>query len=136
MTLHFTPVDVARFRRYVDVLPGRLLLPDGRELSACHIWTGARSRGGDAHHRKWYGSFRVGRRVVRAHRFACLAAGRDDCPPGWDRDHLCVNSLCVNDEHVEYVPKIVNQRRRDDFALQRLDPARMAGVSDRGGSPA
>lgn len=107
--LHFTDADVARFRRYVDVLPGRLILPSGRESSACHLWTGARSRGKG--NRKWYGSFRLGRTTVRAHRFSCEVASKE-CPPGYHRDHECCNSLCVNEDHIEVVPREVNQDRK------------------------
>lgn len=136
MTLHFTEADVARFERYVLRLPGRLLLPDGTETCACWPWLGARSRGQG--NRLWYGSFRVGRRVVRAHRFSCLAAGREDCPLGWHRDHLCTFSLCVCPDHVEYVSPEVNQQRKMERraigALQVPDQSRISVVSDRGGS--
>lgn len=100
MTIHATPADIARFRRYVDVLP-----------CGCHFWTGARSRGRG--NRKWYGSFWVGGRVVRAHRFAAeVLGGLPPLPPGHDRDHTCCFSLCVNPEHLEHVTKVENQRRK------------------------
>lgn len=101
--------DFARFWNFVDVLPGRLILPSGRETSACWLWTGARSRGKG--NKKWYGSFRVGKTVVRAHRFACEAWGKE-CPPDYHRDHECFNSLCVNPDHIEIVHRVVNQKRK------------------------
>ena len=109
--LNFTPDDVRRFMKYVDVLPGRLILPSGRETSACWLWMGARSRGSG--NRKWYGSFRLGKTTVRAHRFATeILGGIKECPPGYHRDHECCNSLCVNEDHIQIVPREVNQTRK------------------------
>lgn len=106
MTIQYTQADLDRFMRFVVKLPGRLLLPDGRQLSACWPWLGARSRGHGNRH--WYGSFWVGKRTVRAHRFSCVVFKGFDCPADHDRDHLCQFSLCVNPEHIEYVPKATN----------------------------
>jgi hypothetical protein len=94
-----TQQDIIRFMKYVDKLP-----------CGCWFWTGARSRGKG--NRKWYGSFGVGGRVVRAHRFACEVLGGRECPPNHDRDHTCRFSLCVNPTHLEIVTKTENQRRR------------------------
>lgn len=96
----FAAADVARFLDFVEVLP-----------SGCWFWSGARSRGKG--NRKWYGSFWVGGRVLRAHRFACEAIGaKGALPAGWHRDHDCCFSLCVNPAHVEYVTHAENQRRK------------------------
>lgn len=97
--LIYTEADVARFLRYVIKLP-----------NGCHFWSGARSRGKG--NRQWYGSFRLGKRTVRAHRFACEALGGRECPPEHDRDHTCCFSLCVNPDHIEVVHKTVNQERK------------------------
>lgn len=94
-----SPADIRRFMSMVDRLPG-----------GCWFWTGARSRGKG--NRKWYGSFRVGGRVVRAHRFAVEVIGREPCPAGHHRDHTCGFSLCVNPAHIEVVPHAVNQARK------------------------
>lgn len=110
MTLHFTGRDIERFMTFVVKLPGVLILPDGTRTSACWPWMGARSRGRG--NKQWYGSFRVGKRVVRAHRFSCEAIKGLPCPPGCDRDHLCNFTLCVNPEHIEVVLKQINQERR------------------------
>ncbi|MFD1330729.1 hypothetical protein ACFQ4O_01810 [Methylopila musalis] len=94
------PADIPRFMTYVDKLP-----------CGCWFWTGARSRG--AGNRKWYGSFRTGRQVVRAHRFAAeVIGGHAPLRPGEHRDHTCVFSLCVNPEHIESVTREVNQSRK------------------------
>lgn len=102
--LQATPEDVERFMRYVDKLP-----------NGCWFWTGARSRGKG--NRKWYGSFRLGKRTVRAHRFASEVLGQEVCPPGHHRDHLCCFSLCVNPAHIEVVTREENQRRKVQAAL-------------------
>lgn len=94
----FTQADIERFLRYVDKLP-----------NGCWFWTGARSRGKG--NRKWYGSFRVGRSVVRAHKFAAVALG-DGHGEGEHLDHTCVFSLCVNPGHIESVAPEINQARK------------------------
>lgn len=91
--------DVDRFMSRVDRLP-----------SGCWFWTGARSRGRG--NRKWYGSFHVKGKVVRAHRFAHDAIGGKVCPPGHHRDHSCVFSLCVNPDHIDAVSREENERRK------------------------
>lgn len=91
--------DIARFVAKVDKLP-----------NGCWYWTGARSRGKG--NRKWYGSFRLGSRVVRAHRFAAEVLGGKPCPSGHHRDHTCCFSMCVNPDHLEVVSKEENQRRK------------------------
>jgi hypothetical protein len=97
--MNWTQADVDRFMRLVDVLP-----------NGCWYWTGARSRGKG--NRKWYGSFKVGKTSVRAHRFACEAIGGKTCPPGHHRDHVCRFSMCVNPDHLEVVTREVNQQRK------------------------
>lgn len=94
-----TPADRARFMAMVDVLP-----------CGCWFWTGARSRGRG--NRKWYGSFHVAGRTVRAHRFAAEALAGLECPPGHHRDHVCQFSLCVNPAHLEVVTHAENQARK------------------------
>ena len=100
MTFAYSQDDVERFSRYVDRLP-----------SGCHFWTGARSRGKG--NKKWYGSFRVKGKTIRAHRFSAEAIGKmGPLPPGHHRDHTCRFSLCVNEAHIEYVTHEENQRRK------------------------
>lgn len=82
-------------------------LPNG-----CWFWNGARSRGKG--NKKWYGSFRVGGKTVRAHRFAAEALAKKRCPKGHHRDHLCGFSLCVNPDHLEIVTREENQLRKTD----------------------
>lgn len=105
--LSATLEDVRRFLGYVEVLP-----------SGGWYWNGARSRGKG--NRKWYGSFRLGKRTVRAHRFASEVLGRTPCPEGHDRDHKCEFSLCVNPSHIEVVPKLVNNQRKTHRRRSRV----------------
>jgi len=94
-----TEADKVRFMRFVEKLP-----------NGCWYWTGARSRGGG--NRKWYGSFHVAGRAVRAHRFSNDVLGGRDCPEHHHRDHLCCFSMCVNPAHLEVVTHSENERRR------------------------
>ena len=104
-TLEATQADRDRFMTYVDQLP-----------NGCWFWMGARSRGKG--NRKWYGSFRVGDKVVRAHRFASEVLGNDACPPGHHREHTCSFSMCVNPDHIEIVTHEENQRRKEQRIAQ------------------
>lgn len=99
--LQATDADVARFMAYVDVLP-----------NGCWFWTGGRSRGEG--NRKWYGSFRLGRHTVRAHRFSSEVLAGQVCPPGHHRGHNCHFSLCVNPDHIEVMTREENQRQKQE----------------------
>lgn len=99
--LKATEKDIERFMRYVEKLP-----------SGCWYWTGARSRGKG--NRKWYGSFRLGVRTVRAHRFAAEVLAGQECPAGYHRDHLCCFSMCVNPAHIETITHKENQKRKEE----------------------
>ena len=98
--LKATRKDVDRFMSKIDVLP-----------NGCWYWNGARSKGRG---RKWYGSFSLGKRVVRAHRFSSEVINGDECPKGHHRDHTCGFSLCVAPHHIEVVTGEENQARRAD----------------------
>lgn len=95
----FDDKDVDRFMRAVDRLP-----------NGCWFWTGARSRGRG--NRKWYGTFKVKGKAIRAHRFACDAIGKRAVEKGEHRDHTCCFSMCVNPAHLEVVTREENQRRK------------------------
>lgn len=93
-----TQRDIERFLGKVDKLP-----------NGCWYWNGARSKGRG---KKWYGSFHIANRTVRAHRFSSEVFNEDECPPDHHRDHLCCFSMCVAPEHIEVVPQEINQARR------------------------
>lgn len=90
--------DIKRFMSKVDQLP-----------NGCWYWMGARSKGRG---KKFYGSFYINGKVVRAHRFASEVFNGDICPEGHHRDHKCNFSMCVNPDHIEVVTGAENQRRR------------------------
>lgn len=99
-TIKATDKDIARFMSKVDILP-----------NGCWFWTGGRSRGGG--NKKWYGSFSVNGKTIRAHRFSCeVLNGLPPLPQGYDRAHICDFSLCVSPEHVVYLSKEENQEQR------------------------
>lgn len=92
--------DINRFMSYVEVLS-----------SGCWYWTGARSRGSG--NKKWYGSFWVDGKSVRAHRWAAVVlGGQRELVQGEHRDHKCNFSMCVNPDHTEIVTHEENQRRK------------------------
>ena len=69
----------------------------------CWLWTAYRRSDG-------YGQFRIGVRVVRAHRYAYeLLVG--PIPEGLILDHLCRVRNCVNPAHLEPVTQGENVRR-------------------------
>ena len=70
---------------------------------ACWEWNGA-------HTGRGYGLFWDSRKQVMTHRhvYELLIGG---IPSGKEIDHLCRNHNCVNPEHLEPVPHIVNVRR-------------------------
>lgn len=69
----------------------------------CWTWTGAHKSSG-------YGSFWNGEKSVLAHRYSykTLVGG---IPEGLELDHLCRVRDCVNPDHLEPVPAVVNVRR-------------------------
>jgi hypothetical protein len=85
--------------RAVDAYPGVPL------ATPCWMWCASRDG-------KDYGTFRVGRKVRRAHRVTAeIWDGGTD--PGLERDHLCRNHWCCNPDHVEAVSRRVNLDRGD-----------------------
>lgn len=91
--------DIKRFMSKVDILP-----------NGCWLWTGGRSRGkGNS---KWYGSFSLNGKTIRAHRFSSEVLNKHKCPPGHHRDHTCDFSMCVCPDHIEVVTHEENQARK------------------------
>ncbi len=83
------------------------------------MWTGGKSRGGNRGSEKaWYATFNPGGEVkggVRGHVFSAWVHGiipTLHVPEGMNLDHTCVRSMCVNPDHLELVPKLVNQQRK------------------------
>ena len=95
-----TPTEQLRFWGYVDF----------SDLDGCWRWTGAVSGRG-------YGQFRVGDRVVSAHRIS-FALMRGQVPAHRVIDHNgpdgmgCVSQLCVRYDHLEAVGQDLNTARQ------------------------
>ena len=82
--------DEARFWSYVEI------------TNSCWLWSGSRNKG--------YGCFRVGSKVLRAHRYAYeLMVGK--LSDKLVLDHLCKTKYCVNPEHMEEVTTQENTKR-------------------------
>ncbi len=84
--------------------------------TGCLEFTGAMSRGGahratgrKAGNKKWYGSFHVKGKTVRAHKFYAVAILGLRPGPGDELDHNCYNTRCVC--CMECVPRAINQAR-------------------------
>ena len=71
----------------------------------CWIWQKSKDKNG-------YGrAHAAGRRTVQAH-CAYYEKHKGPIPKGYEVDHLCFVTSCVNPNHLEAVPPIVNQRRK------------------------
>lgn len=70
----------------------------------CWQWVGYVDRDG-------YGAITLEAVKRKAHRVAYKMA-KGEIPDGFDIDHLCRNTACVNPDHLEAVPPEENQRRR------------------------
>ena len=80
------------------------------KTEGCWLWTAYRRPDG-------YGQFRVGSRMVKAHRFAYeLLVG--PIPDGRETDHLCRVRHCVNPAHLEPVTHRENTLRGDTPAAR------------------
>lgn len=75
----------------------------------CWLWTGAIGNG--------YGRFTIGRKEVRAHRWAYEALV-GPVPPSLDIDHLCRVRACVNPAHLEPVSRRENLLRGDTITAR------------------
>lgn len=73
------------------------------KTQTCWLWTGAINTGG-------YGSCRIGRRDLKAHRVAYTLL-KGSIPSGLQLDHLCRVRNCVNPDHLEPVTSRVNIHR-------------------------
>lgn len=77
-----TPRDTARFWSFVAIPPG----------DSCWVWTGSRNK-------KGYGRFRLGARLVAAHRLAWQIRSRTD-PGALMVCHACDTPSCVRPGHL------------------------------------
>ena len=89
-----------------DLWPRLRAKVDVDQVTGCHNWTAALSRG--------YGvmnlSFGFG--TALAHRIVYVLTHGECVPDGVDLDHLCRNTSCVNPDHLEPVTRAENARRQ------------------------
>ena len=77
--------------------------------SGCWLWMGyvmpigPRRTGG-------YGAFKIGKSALKAHRVS-YELFKGPIPDGLTIDHLCSLRCCVNPDHLEAVPLVVNIKR-------------------------
>ncbi len=92
--LQVDPQAVIRFSRFVEI----------DRQTGCWLWKGHCDR-------KGYGQFRLKDRAHWAHRISyVIFCG--PIPEGFQIDHTCNCSSCVNPEHLEAVPAQVNRERQ------------------------
>ena len=75
----------------------------GKDPSGCWNWMASKNE-------KDYGRFWDGTRVVMAHRFLWEQIN-GVIPEGFELDHLCRNTACVNPQHLEVVTRRENIMR-------------------------
>lgn len=82
-------------------------IPERRpDLGQCWVWTAKTDRAG-------YGQFPMGKSSVYAHRWICEFTN-GPIPDGYEVDHLCFNTSCVNYvSHLEVVTSRTNCLRSD-----------------------
>ncbi len=98
-------------RRYGSLIERLLFLSVLDPVTECWVWIGAR-------HRKGYG--RITMRVPEknhpvpfyAHRVAYEELTGKKIPPGFQLDHTCRYTSCINPAHLEPVPAITNRERQ------------------------
>lgn len=86
-----------RFQRFIH-----------KNEDGCWIWTGAKTQKGDGNCYPWFTiSHHNG---VLAHRWSYMQT-KGGIPEGYQIDHLCRVTLCVNPDHLEAVTPKENQAR-------------------------
>lgn len=82
----------------------------------CRLWEGAQSKGGNRPKSGPYGSIHIpGFGPVRVHVAAAWAAGKipsPRVPEGFNLDHGCERTLCIEDSHLDLIPKRTNLELR------------------------
>jgi hypothetical protein len=85
------------------VTPATDLSPNG--MAGCIVWTGSTNG------KKGYGNLRNPGASRYTHIIAWHLADREPIPVGYELDHLCRRTLCVNVDHLEPVTSAENTRR-------------------------
>lgn len=71
--------------------------------TGCWIWQRSKTKQG-------YGNLTINNRQILAHRHV-YETHKESIPHGFELDHLCCNTLCVNPDHLEPVTHAENCRR-------------------------
>jgi hypothetical protein len=79
--------------------------------TGCWLWTKTPSKSGKKNPASYPGTLQVNTRRTTAHRAMCEAY-HGPIPAGYEVDHLCFVTLCVNPAHLEAVTGAENMRRR------------------------
>lgn len=78
--------------------------------TGCWNWTGANNGK--------YPVFRDASSKGYAHRFAC-GYFNGPIPDGFEVDHRCRNTMCVNPDHLEAVPQLINNLRSESRSAKQ-----------------
>lgn len=78
------------------------------DVGDCWHWTGSKTA-------KGYGLFHDGEKTRRAHRWAWEHLV-GPIPEGFESDHRCFNTSCVNPDHIVLVTQATNLARRRRYA--------------------
>lgn len=100
-------VIMGQHRMYIHNHHGKrrdYMVEDHGYKTPCWIWQKALDKNG-------YGTQTVKKRVTRAHRNYYQKA-KGEIPEGFEVDHLCHITACINPDHLEAVTQLVNQRRK------------------------
>lgn len=104
--MDLTPIIVERFWRKAD--------RTFRSCDECWLWEGSVNKIG-------HGQFRVGPKVVSAHRVSWALHSGKDIPDGYYVFHRCRNKGCVNPTHLQCVSRDIFFSMMKDWALSGDD---------------
>jgi hypothetical protein len=79
-----------------------------QKTDTCWLWLGARWGTGG------YGVLRINRKGIPIHRVSWFIHKGEWPDPDLTLDHLCMNKLCVNPDHLEQVTRVENVRRASE----------------------